>query len=603
MLLRIRNASQKAFHVSKPDSLTMRTLLLAAAMLTCLAARPALCRNSEPIVPSAPLSNFTLTSADFEDPRTLDNLETLCRVWGYVKYHHPVFCDTLRRVDVDSALFVLLPRVVHADRETRNRHLLDWVRSLGDYTPNRIECEQALAPYDLVETADLGWTADTVLLGGELSKLLQDLRYAERDENYYLRLGQPDQGPDYQYLSLRGESFYPTPQMDSGLNLLLLFRLWNVIEYYAPNRSLTLHPWNEVLSTYIPLMGVETDPVRFSRLYFRLIRELNDGHAYAPVEMLFGQRMLPVWPLQAEGRLFVGHSGDGVLERGDEVVAIDGEPLSERLELLREYASRSNEASLREALRLYGLCTRRDTAEVVRRRAGACDTLRVATVPYGSVSSLYDPAQLAQPPFRLLADSVGYIYAGTFSREHLAEVVQTLPRTRALIIDLRTYPQNMDIALTALIGRSLRTEPVVAWQMVHPTLALPGLFFRQEQLLYNGFEEGAARCTEPYKGRVILLVNESTQSNPEFQAMAFQSCPQTLTIGSPTSGADGDIVWIPLPGGLMTSFSGIGVLYPDGTQTQTVGVRLDVEVLPTVEGLQAGRDEVLERALSLAAGD
>ena len=580
----------------------MRTLLLAAAMLTCLAARPALCRNSEPIVPTAPLSNFTLTAADFEDPRTLDNLETLCRVWGYAKYHHPVFCDTLRRVDVDSALFVLLPRVVHADRETRNRHLLDWVRSLGDYTPNRIECEQALASYDLVGTADLGWTADTTLLGGELSHLLQDLRYAERGENYYLRMGTMENGPGYHYLSLRNEKSYPTPQMDNGLNLLTLFRLWNVIEYYAPNRSLTLHPWNEVLSTYIPLMGVETDPVRFSRLYFRLIRELNDGHAYAPIEMLFGQRMLSVWPLQAEGRLFVGHSDDGVLERGDEVVAIDGEPLSERLDLLREYASRSNEASLREALRLYGLCTRRDTAEVVRRRAGVCDTLRVATIPYSSASSIYDPAQLAQPPFRLLADSVGYIYAGTFSREHLAEVVQTLPRTRALIIDLRTYPQNMDIALTSLIGQSLRTEPVVAWQMVHPTLALPGLFFRQEQLLYNGFEEGAARCTEPYKGRVILLVNESTQSNPEFQAMAFQSCPQTLTIGSPTSGANGSIVWIPLPG-QMTSFSGIGVLYPDGTQTQTVGVRLDVEVLPTAEGLQAGRDEVLERALSLAAGD
>lgn len=544
-------------------------------------------------------SGFSMTSDDLSDPRVPGNLETLCRVWGYAKYHHPVFCDTLCRVDVDSALFALLPKVVHADRDTRNRHLLDWVRSLGAYTPNRVECEQTLAPYDLVETADLGWTADTVLLGGELSKLLQDLRYAERGENYYLRLGQPDQGPDYQYLSLRNEKSYPTPQMDSGLNLLTLFRLWNVIEYYAPNRSLTLHPWEEVLTSYIPRMGVETDPVRFSRLYFRLIRELNDGHAYAPIEMLFGQRMLPVWPLQAEGRLFVGYSGDSALKRGDEVVAIDGEPISERLELLREYASRSNEASLRQALRFYGLCTRRDTAEVVRRRAGACDTLRVATVPYGSVSPIYDPAQLAQPPFRLLTDSVGYIYAGTFSREHLAEVGQTLPRTRALIIDLRTYPQNMDFTLTALISQSLRTEPVVAWQMVHPTLALPGLFFRQEQWLYEGFEEGAERCTQPYKGRVILLVDEITQSNPEFQAMALQSCPQTLTIGSPTSGANGSIVWIPLPG-QMTSFSGIGALYPDGTQTQTVGVRLDIEVLPTAEGLQAGRDEVLERALELA---
>lgn len=544
-------------------------------------------------------SGFSMTSDDLSDPRVPGNLETLCRVWGYAKYHHPVFCDTLCRVDVDSALFALLPKVVHADRETRNRHLLDWVRSLGDYTPNRVDYEQSLAPLELVSTVDLAWTRDTILLGCDLSHLLQDLRYAERGENYYLRMGTMENGPGYHYLSLRNEKSYPTQQMDSGLNLLTLFRLWNVIEYYAPNRSLTLHPWDEVLSTYIRLVGAETDPVRFSRLYMRLIRELNDGHAYAPIEMLFGQRMLPVWPLQAEGRLFVGYSGDSLLERGDEVVAIDGEPISERLELLREYASRSNEASLRQALRYYGLCTRRDTAEVVRRRAGACDTLRVATVPYGSVSPLYDPAQLEQPPFRLLADSVGYIYAGTFSREHLAQVVQTLPRTRALIIDLRTYPLKVDGALIALIGQSLRTESVVVRQALYQTLALPGLFFRQEQWLFEDFGEVAARCTEPYKGRVILLVDEMTQSNPEFQAMALQSCPQTLTIGSPTSGANGSIVWIPLPG-QMTSFSGIGALYPDGTQPQTVGVRLDVEVLPTAEGLQAGRDEVLERALELA---
>lgn len=544
-------------------------------------------------------SGFSMTSDDLSDPRVPGNLETLCRVWGYAKYHHPVFCDTLCRVDVDSALFALLPQVVHADRVTRNRHLLDWVRSLGAYTPNRVDYEQSLAPLELVSTVDLAWTRDTILLGCDLSHLLQDLRYAERGENYYLRMGTMENGPGYHYLSLRNEKSYPTPQMDSGLNLLTLFRLWNVIEYYAPNRSLTLHPWDEVLSTYIRLVGAETDPVRFSRLYMRLIRELNDGHAVAPVEMLFGQRMLPVWPLQAEGRLFVGYSGDSALKRGDEVVAIDGEPISERLELLREYASRSNEASLRQALRFYGLCTRRDTAEVVRRRAGVCDTLRVATVPYGSVSPLYDPAQLEQPPFRLLADSVGYIYAGTFSREHLAQVVQTLPRTRALIIDLRTYPLKVDGALIALIGQSLRTESVVVRQALYQTLALPGLFYRQEQWLFEDFGEVAARCTEPYKGRVILLVDEMTQSNPEFQAMAFQSCPQTLTIGSPTSGANGSIVWIPLPG-QMTSFSGIGALYPDGTQPQTVGVRLDVEVLPTAEGLQAGRDEVLERALELA---
>lgn len=86
-----------------------------------------------------------MTSDDLSDPRVPGNLETLCRVWGYAKYHHPVFCDTLCRVDVDSALFALLPQVVHADRVTRNRHLLDWVRSLGDYTPNRVDSEPSTA--------------------------------------------------------------------------------------------------------------------------------------------------------------------------------------------------------------------------------------------------------------------------------------------------------------------------------------------------------------------------------------------------------------------------------------------------------------------------
>ncbi|WP_162611617.1 hypothetical protein [Alistipes sp. An116] len=391
-------------------------------ILLCLLCVTPVMQAQQTPVPAPASSGFNLTAEDLKDPRAVGNLETLCRVWGYVKYHHPVFCDTLCRVDIDSALFALLPRVVHADRETRNRNLLDWVRSLGDYTPNRVDYEQSLAPLELVSTVDLTWTRDTTLLGCDLSHLLQDLRYAERGENYYLRLGQPDQGPDYQYLSLRGESFYPTPQMDSGLNLLLLFRLWNVIEYYAPYRAITLHPWNEVLTTYIPLMGIETDGRCFARLYMRLIRELNDGHAYAPIEMLFGQRMLPVWPLQADGRLFVGHSDDRALKRGDEVVAIDGEPISERLELLREYASRSNEASLRQALRYYGLCTRRDTAEVVRRRAGAYDTLRVATVPYGSVSPPFTTrlSSCSRPsacwPIRWVTSTPGHSPASTSPR-------------------------------------------------------------------------------------------------------------------------------------------------------------------------------------------
>jgi hypothetical protein len=43
--------------------------------------------------------------------------------------------------------------------------------------------------------------------------------------------------------------------------------------------------------------------------------------------------------------------------------------------------------------------------------------------------------------------------------------------------------------------------------------------------------------------------------------------------------------------------SGLGVFYPDKRPTQRVGIVPDIEVKPTIAGILAGRDELLERAL------
>ena len=43
-----------------------------------------------------------------------------------------------------------------------------------------------------------------------------------------------------------------------------------------------------------------------------------------------------------------------------------------------------------------------------------------------------------------------------------------------------------------------------------------------------------------------------------------------------------------------------GIVYPDGTESQRNGVKIDIEVKPTINGLRAGRDEVLEKALEIA---
>jgi len=54
---------------------------------------------------------------------------------------------------------------------------------------------------------------------------------------------------------------------------------------------------------------------------------------------------------------------------------------------------------------------------------------------------------------------------------------------------------------------------------------------------------------------------------------------------------------VPLPGGFSSYISGIGVFYPDNRPTQRVGIIPDIEVKPTIEGIRAGRDELVEEAI------
>jgi C-terminal processing protease CtpA/Prc len=85
-------------------------------------------------------------------------------------------------------------------------------------------------------------------------------------------------------------------------------------------------------------------------------------------------------------------------------------------------------------------------------------------------------------------------------------------------------------------------------------------------------------------------------SQSEYTAMAFRASG-CIVIGSTTAGADGDVSEIPLPGGMRSAISGIGVFHPHKKPTQRVGITPDIYVRPTIAGIRAGRDEVLEEAI------
>ena len=58
-----------------------------------------------------------------------------------------------------------------------------------------------------------------------------------------------------------------------------------------------------------------------------------------------------------------------------------------------------------------------------------------------------------------------------------------------------------------------------------------------------------------------------------------------------------DATNLSVPGGIYVRFSGQGVWHADGRQLQRLGLQPDIEVRPTLAGIRAEKDEVLDRAI------
>lgn len=67
-------------------------------------------------------------------------------------------------------------------------------------------------------------------------------------------------------------------------------------------------------------------------------------------------------------------------------------------------------------------------------------------------------------------------------------------------------------------------------------------------------------------------------------------------------GANGDVMNFLVPGKISITFTGHDVRHADGRQLQRLGLEPQVAVSPTIVGIRAGRDEVLETALRYVGG-
>ncbi|WP_442600041.1 S41 family peptidase [Neobacillus sp. D3-1R] len=543
------------------------------------------------------VKSVEFNSEIIQSEQAKSNLYILGKVWGFLKYYHPNVATG--QWDWDAELFKIIPKILESgSSQDRDLILADWITDLGSFK----EEKTPVVDKDVVIAPDLEWITE-LNLGEPLESKLTQVKNAKKpNKQKYVTLVEYDGNP---MLPVFNEAEYDSMNYENeGFRLLALFRYWNIIEYFYPYRNLIEEDWDVVLQDSIPKFISASNELEYKLAVLELIGRVHDSHANiwmedATLDEFWGVNSAPVRLSFIENKPVVtGYYDDEFgkqsgLINGDVISKINGETVEGIFKEKLKYIPASNYPTKLRDIAPKLLRTNEEKLNIEFIRSGKTEQAKLDVYPLSVFGNPTGYIALDKEGFQMLDSDIAYFYIDDIFNSDFPDIMAKIQGTNGLIIDLRGYPSD-DLRFS--LSEYLLPEKTKFAKFSAGSLAKPGLF-------KTAFEMEAGRTNKDYyKGKVIILINEQTQSAAEFLAMAFRKAPGSVVLGSTTAGADGDVTRFVLPGGIQTAISGIGIYNSDGSDTQRVGIIPDITVTPTIDGIKQNKDEVLEKAISLIKG-
>ncbi len=522
----------------------------------------------------------------------IDGIEVLGKVWGFLKYYHPAVAKG--EYNWDYELFRFMPNYLQEnDKAVKEKLLLNWIDSLGEVEI----CKSGIpTAKEAVIKPDHKWISESI--NNDLLKVKLFCIYKNRSQgtNVYVKPIENVNGPKF-----TNENMYDSmPYPDVGYRVLSLFRYWNIINYYFPSKHLTDKDWETVLKEYIPAFINAKNELEYELVVIRIIADINDSHALLggscdKFEEWKGNNISPVIVKFIENKLIVTDyykpelKEEIGLEIGDIITKINNKKVEDIIKEKSKYYPASNIPTQLRDISMDILRSQNNKINIECIQNGVITLKTINLIPLDSVDRYGMFRKSGDKSYKLLNDNIGYVTLKSIKSEDVDNIKKEFKNTKGIIIDIRNYPAT-DVMYTLCPFFVTENSPFTRFTYCN---------FKNPGEVFFGRSYSIASSYNPYKGKLIVIVNEVSQSNAEYTAMAFRAGDSTTIIGSTTAGADGNVSEINLPGGLKTRISGLGIYYADGEQTQRVGIIPDIVVKPTIEGIKNGRDEILEKAIEL----
>lgn len=384
-----------------------------------------------------------------------------------------------------------------------------------------------------------------------------------------------------------------------GYRLLAGFRIWSVIRSFFPYLNLIEEDWDSVLREFITKLEAASDSMDYALTVAEMVTHIHDTHGFMWSPVLgeyFGTATPPIRTRLIEGLPVVTHvlestgARSGGIETGDIVLTVDGESARERMSRLARYISASTpQASTNSVMQRWLAGSDSSVVRLSLRgrdgRVKAAELLRSRSY----WSALRD--QRDGDIVRMVRGNIGYADLDRLTITMVDSMFAMFRGSPAIVFDMRGYPKG---TAWSIAPRLTDEDMVPAAQFRVPVRMGPDT---TESTSTRSVQYIPSTDKSRYHGRTVMLIDERTISQAEHTGLFFEAANDTKFVGTPTAGANGEVTNFVVPGGITISFTGAETSYADGRQLQRIGLVPDLYVEPTIEGIRAGRDEVLEAAL------
>lgn len=202
-------------------------------------------------------------------------LTNLGMLWGFIKYYHPAVAKG--EYNMDAALFRVLPKVLAANTiADANTVMEQWTDQFG--VPDICKkCKEITKTDDIKLMPDYGYLFDEGNFPKPFREKLQFIKHNHNnsEKSYYIEEVKMVGNPVFAHEQI----YYNSQNPDAGIRLLALYRYWNMVQYFFPDRHLIGEDWNKVLPEFIPDFCNAKDSVEYTLTCLRLIARIHDTHA------------------------------------------------------------------------------------------------------------------------------------------------------------------------------------------------------------------------------------------------------------------------------------------------------------------------------------